>query len=172
MIRPANEKDIDAVTHIYDAIIAEEEAHRVTIGWKRGIYPVRSTAETALKNHTLFVLEDEGKIVASARFDQIQVPEYAKCKWQYEVPENKVMVLHTLVVDPAHPHRGYGRAFVKFYEEYALEHGCHFLRIDTNEINKNARAMYDKLGFHEVGIVPCVFNGIEGVHMVCLEKHI
>lgn len=172
MIRPANEKDIDAVTHIYDAIIAEEEAHKVTIGWKRGIYPVRSTAETALKNHTLFVLEDEGEVVASARFDQIQVPEYAKCKWQYEVPENEVMVLHTLVVDPAHPHRGYGRAFVKFYEEYALEHGCHCLRIDTNEINKNARAMYAKLGFHEVGIVPCVFNGIKGVHMVCLEKRV
>ena len=40
--RKAAASDIDAVTAIYDAIIAEEEAGRAATGWKRGIYPVRA----------------------------------------------------------------------------------------------------------------------------------
>ena len=29
---------------------------------------------------------------------------------------------------------------------------------------------YQKLGYTEIGIVPCVFNGIDGVQLVLLEK--
>ena len=64
----------------------------------------------------------------------------------------------------------YGRAFVAFYEDYARKNGCICLRIDTNEKNENARRLYAKLGYREAGIVPCVFNGIPGVNLVCLEK--
>ena len=80
------------------------------------------------------------------------------------------MVLHTLVVDPQAKGRGYGSRFVDFYESYALEHGCRYLRMDTNERNASARALYRNLGYREVPIVPCAFNGIPGVQLVCLEK--
>ena len=55
--RKAAASDIDAVTAIYDAIHTEEEAGRTTTGWKRGIYPVRATAEAALTRGDLFVAE-------------------------------------------------------------------------------------------------------------------
>ena len=66
--------------------------------------------------------------------------------------------------------RGYGKRFVNFYEEFARQKGCRFLRMDTNQINTVARKLYNKLGYKEVGIVPCKFNGIEDVQLVCLEK--
>ena len=44
--------------------------------------------------------------------------------------------------------------------------------MDTNARNEAARAMYRKLGYREIGIVPTVFNGIEGVQLVLLEKKI
>ena len=59
---------------------------------------------------------------------------------------------------------------MQFYEDYALSHGCRYLRMDTNERNSRARAMYVKLGYKEIGIVPTVFNGIPGVGLVLLEK--
>ena len=31
---------------------------------------------------------------------------------------------------------------------------------------------YNKLNYKEIDIVPCKFNGIEGVHLVLLEKKI
>ena len=56
------------------------------------------------------------------------------------------------------------------YEDYARAHGCHYLRMDTNERNRTARALYAKLGYREPGIVDCAFNGIPEVRLVCLEK--
>lgn len=80
------------------------------------------------------------------------------------------MVLHALVVEPACAGKGYGTTFVHFYEQYALEHGCPYLRMDTNVKNQAARRLYARLGYREADIVPCVFNGIAGVQLVCLEK--
>ena len=118
----------------------------------------------------LFVMEDGGRIVASAVINQAQVPCYAEARWSVRAPDNEVMVLHTLTVDPDCGGRGFGRAFVRFYEEYARRHGCLHLRMDTNAVNITARGLYSKLGYTEVGIVPCVFNGIPNVMLVCMEK--
>ena len=61
---------------------------------------------------------------------------------------------------------------VKFYENYALENGCSELRIDTNERNRAARKVYNKLGYKEVDIVPTVFNGMPDVNLVLLDKYL
>ncbi|MGN1267274.1 MAG: GNAT family N-acetyltransferase [Dorea sp.] len=172
MFRKATKQDLEQITELYNDVHTEEEAGNTTIGWIRSIYPTRETVETAFQADDLFTEVDEGKIVAAARINQEQVDVYADVNWEYDVPEEKVMVLHTLAVSPKEKRKGYGAKFVKFYEEYALENGCNYLRMDTNERNKQARAMYKKLGYKEVGIVPCVFNGIEGVQLVCLEKRV
>lgn len=78
MIRKATEKDIQAVSRIYDGIHTEEEAGRVTIGWIRDIYPTEKTAEMALEKGDLYVLEDDGVVVAAGRLNQQQEPSYAE----------------------------------------------------------------------------------------------
>lgn len=171
MIRTGRKEDIPQVAAIYDRILAEEEAGRASIGWVRGVYSTEQTALDALNAGTLFVLEREGVIAAAAKIDQNQVPEYAGASWQASnAPPDQVMVLHTLVVDPACAGQGCGTEFVKFYEEYALERGCPYLRMDTNCKNNPARTLYARLGYQEAGIVPCSFNGIPDVQLVCLEK--
>lgn len=171
-IREATTQDIDAITQIYDHIHDEEEAGRMTTGWRRGIYPIRATAETAVSLGDMFILEDGGNLLAAGRINQQQVAEYVRIKWLYDSPDDKIWVLHTLVVEPSAKGKGYARAFLEFYENYVLERGCHVLRIDTNQRNSAARAMYAKHGWREAGIVPCTFNGLPGVQMVCLEKKI
>ena len=118
------------------------------------------------------VLEHDGKKVAAAKINQEQVPEYTDADWDYKVDDNEVMVLHTLVVMPNSSKKRYGTKFVDFYEKYALENNCHYLRMDTNAKNSTARSLYKKLGYKEVSVVPCFFNGIPGVQLVCLEKKI
>lgn len=169
-IRKATIKDIDAVAGIYSNIHTAEENGLSSTGWERGVYPTRSTAEDAVSRGDLFVMEDEGSIVGAATINQMQVDVYSGAPWEYDAPDNEVMVIHTLVVNPNVKGRGYGRNFVKFYEDYALEHGCKFLRIDTNERNSAARGLYGSLAYKEIGIVPCVFNGLENVNLVLLEK--
>ena len=168
--RKATQADIPAIAEIYSDIHTQEENGEVTIGWIRSVYPTEATAQTALTRDDLFVSEDNGRIVGAAVINQTQVAEYALGKWQYPAADEEVMVLHTLVISPKVTRGGYGQKFVDFYEQYAREHNCPYLRIDTNARNVRARAMYRKLGYTEIGIVPCVFNGIEGVQLVLLEK--
>ena len=170
MIRKALESDISAVAAIYDKLHTEEEAGRATIGWIRGVYPTEDTARQALSRGDLFVQEDGGAIVGAAIINQTQVDAYYGGPWQYAAEDNEVMVLHTLVIDPDAAGRGFGKQFVAFYEDYAIQNGCKVLRMDTNSRNLRARAMYGRLGYREAGIVPCVFNGIAGVGLVLLEK--
>ena len=169
--RKAASVDIPFIAEIYEEIHTEEEAGRVTIGWERGVYPTKATAEAALERDDLFVgVDDNGNIFGAAIINQQQVGVYEGAAWIYPAKDEEVMVLHTLVISPKAAGCGYGEAFARFYEEYARENNCPVLRIDTNERNTRARNMYKKLAYRESDMVPCQFNGIDGVHLVLLEK--
>ena len=161
MLRLAEEKDIPQIAGIYDRILDRQEEGGPSTGWQRGVYPTADTAREALALGELYVLEEAGLITAAARINQEQVDVYAQCPWKY-----------ALVVDPAAAGKGCGTQFVRFYEALALEKDCPCLRMDTNEVNASARALYRRLGYREAAILPCTFNGISGVNLVCLEKHL
>lgn len=168
--RKATSEDLISIAEIYEEIHTEEESGRVTIGWERGVYPTKATAEAALERGDLFVGVDEHGIFGAAVINQLQVDVYEGAAWIYPASDEEVMVLHTLVISPKIERRGYGEAFVRFYEDYAHRSGCPVLRIDTNERNTRARHMYAKLDYRESDMVPCVFNGIAGVPLILLEK--
>lgn len=170
IFRKATIDDLDRIEEIYGEIHTEIEEGRCPTGWVRSIYPTRKSAEESILKGDMFVEEDNGHITAAAKINQEQVDVYAKAAWSEDVPDEQVMVLHTLVVSPNISGKGYGTAFVDFYEKYAKENGCTYLRMDTNGYNTPARTLYKSLGYTEVSIVPCVFNGIPDVPLVCLEK--
>ena len=171
-IRKAEKTDIKQIADIYEHIHNEESDGRLTTGWIKGVYPVEQTAADAVGRDDMYVCEDEGSILASAIINRQQVDVYAGGDFIYEAPDDKVMVIHTLTVDPKAAGRGIGSAFVDFYEKFAKQENCTALRLDTNERNTGARALYNKLGYREAGIVPCIFNGIPDVNLVLFEKRI
>ena len=171
-IRKATAADVPGVARIYEELHAAEEAGEQTIGWLRGVYPTAETAAAAAARGDLYVLEDGGTLLGAAIINQIQVDSYAGAPWEHEAADDAVCVLHTLVISPRAGGKGRGRAFVRFYEDYARAHGWRELRMDTNARNTRARAMYAKLGYREIGVVPTVFNNIPGVELVLLEKHL
>lgn len=172
-VRKATSEDVPAIAGIYNDIHSREESGETTTGWLREVYPVRQTAEDAVKRGDMFVQEDsEGRILGTGIINQIQVDVYSDGKWKYPAKGEEVMVLHTLVISGKAKGRGLGGEFLRFYESYALEHGCRYLRLDTNARNTAARSFYKKHGYEEIGIVPTVFNGIPGVDLVLLEKRL
>lgn len=172
LFRKATRDDLDAIAAIYERTHDEEEAGRTTIGWVRDIYPTRTTAEAALARDDLFLEEADGRVVGTAIINHLQGDEYAGAPWAIDAPDSAIMVMHTLVIDPAVKSKGYGSAFVDFYERHAKDSGCLALRMDTNIRNTPARSLYGKLGYQEIAVVPCRFNGIDGVELVLLEKKI
>ena len=170
MIRKATPADAPSVARIFEKIHDAEEAGVMTVGWDRNIYPTRQTAENALLAGELYVLEENGEILAAARINGEQMPAYEFVQWEYPAKDDEVLVMHTLCVLPSAAGKGYGSSFVRFYEKLARQSGRIYLRIDTNERNINARRLYKKLGYREAGVVPCEFCGIPGVNLVCIEK--
>ena len=170
IIRKAELADLPCIEIIYNEIHDAEAAGLLTTGWLRGIYPVRATAEAALKRGDLFVMEENALLLGAGVINQLQVDVYTGAPWDHQVPDEQVCVLHTLVISPKASGRGLGKQFVTFYESYAKEHGCQELRIDTNAKNVRARQMYQELGYREIAIVPTVFNGIPDVQLVLIEK--
>lgn len=168
-IRRATLFDLPGVAKVYEEIHGAEEAGLITTGWIRGVYPVRATAEAALQRGDLFILEKGNQVLGSAIINRIQVDVYESAPWRYD---DEVCVLHTLVISPRSRRKGYGRAFVEFYEDYALDHDLYELRLDTNARNTVARDMYARMGYREIAVVPTVFNGIPDVQLVLLEKNL
>ena len=172
IFRKAVATDIKTIENIYNEVHQAEEKGIISVGWERGVYPVRATAEEALKRDDLFVLEYNGIVSGAGMINKIQVDVYLEAPWEYDAEDEDICVLHTLVISPRVFGKGLGTRFVRFYEEYAKKHGCSELRLDTNERNKAARSMYAKLGYKEISTVPTTFNGIPGVDLVLLEKTI
>ena len=170
IIRKATAEDIPAIAAIYDEIHDREEAGEVTTGWLRGVYPVQKTAEDAVARGDMYVQVVAGQVVGTAIINQLQVDVYADGEWQYPAEDSEVMVIHTLIISRKTDLKGLGSDFLAYYEAFALEHGCKYLRLDTNARNAAARAFYKRHGYTEIGIVPTVFNGIPGVDLVLIEK--
>ena len=169
--RKATQEDIAVISNIYAATHEAEESGKLTVGWMRDVYPTTETAKAALQRGDLFVGADDDRIFGTAIINHRQLAEYENGRWEYAAAERDIMVLHTLVIDPALAGRGYGKGFVAFYEAYAASQGCRCLRLDTQAINRNARAMYKKLGYKEIDLVFCkAFNGIKEIQLVLLEK--
>lgn len=168
-IRKALDTDLDAIETIYDEIHTAGEQGLLTTGWLRDVYPTRKTAEESIRRGDMFVLED-GKVIGAGIINRTQVDVYSGAPWEYE--SDRVCVLHTLVISPRVSGKGYGSAFVAFYEKLAAEHDLPELRMDTNARNLAARALYKKLGYKEIAVVPTTFNGIPGVKLVLLEKNL
>ena len=114
MFRKATTADLDAIAAIYSDIHTEIEAGRASIGWIREIYPTRATAQASIEQGDMYVMEENGIVLAAGRINQYQGPEYRDAVWSFDAEADKVLVLHTLVVSPKCKGRGIGTAFVAF----------------------------------------------------------
>ena len=58
MIRKACQADIPSIAAIYERILAAQDRGILSTGWVRGVYPTEKTAQEALEQGELFVLEE------------------------------------------------------------------------------------------------------------------
>lgn len=149
MFRKAVMDDLDEIEKIYDETHSKIESGEIFVAWDRSVYPTRKTGEDSILRGDMFVGEKDDQVLACAIINGKQGEKYKDVKWTYDAPKDEVMVLNTLVVSPRAGGKGIGTKFIKFYKNYALESGCRYLRLDTNENNIYVRKLYEKLGYKE-----------------------
>ena len=159
MIRKATKNDVKAIADLYAKAIDHEDSHVKYTSWQKGIYPTADTARAGIEKEDLFVLEENGAILASVILDHRQPPEYRSVEWSILPTYKEVLVIHTLCVDPDHTGGGLGGAMLDFVKQYAKEIGCLTVRLNTTVKNAPARHLYEKKGFSVVATKNILLNG-------------
>lgn len=170
MIRKAIAADVEKAAEIYEAHLEAEARGRNWSNWRLGLYPVRSTAQNAFEQGWLYVGEDDKGVFGSYILNRNQAPEYGNIPWSFEAEPDKVMVIHTLCIDPARRGEGKGAEFIEAADGIARDMGCEVIRIDTWEGNLPAQALYKKMGYRMAGGCDFFFAGAYVNPLVCLEK--
>ena len=74
-IRPATADDLPRIEQIYDAIHTAEETGATSVGWARGVYPTRATAQAALDDGAL--LDRKSTRLNSSHITRSRMPSSA-----------------------------------------------------------------------------------------------
>ena len=129
-IHLGTEQDIEALARLYDEVndyLAETINYP---GWKKGIYPIRQTAEDGIKEKA-----------------------YYEVKWQQSLDDSEVFVLYTFVVHPDFLRKKVAKQMLDFATRYTVEHKAISLRLDVYEHNSPAICLYKNFGFRYIDTV-------------------
>lgn len=159
MIRKATKDDVLAVAALYEIMLDYEETHVKYTSWQRGIYPTVDTAKLGVKNGSLYVYEENDKLIASVILDTKQPPEYRKIDWTVSAKYNQALVVHTLCVHPEYSGSGIGSAMVDFAKALARDTECLAIRLNTTSRNIHAAHLYEKNGFVVAAKQKILLNG-------------
>lgn len=160
MIRKAVISDLDSIEEAYQEHFDYEEKYCAYTIFKKDVYPTRTDAEKALRDNTLYVYVENDIVLGSIILNNQQPEEYKKINWSNHAIEEKVNVIHLLMVRPCAAGKGIGSALVNYVVDLSQKYSCTAVRLDTGEQNIPAISLYKKLNFQLVAISSMKVGGI------------
>ena len=128
MIRPASNRDVDAVREIVHAAYR----HYIDrIGKPPG--PMLDDYAKRIADGQTWILEDDASIVGVLVLQQTPTG----------------LLLDNIAVQPGHQGKGHGRTLIEFAGAEALRRGCHEISLYTHALMHENIALYRRLGFVE-----------------------
>lgn len=143
-VRLGTKDDLSQLKLIFDKIIKNMEDNNINI-WNE-YYPF-DEFESDIKNEGLFVIEDNGTIVASfSLFNSMQ----GAGNFSWTSNTAKVLYLGRVGVNVSYLRQGIGSLVVKYAKDIAIKRGAKYLRLSVVDINLPAINLYLKNGFKKV----------------------
>lgn len=148
--RLAKAEEFDSIRNLYWTLI-DETSHLPSFPhWKKGEHPSDEWLKESLSKSQLFVLEENGEILASVILNHEANESYQLVNWSREVPEEKVLIIHVLAVSPGHAGKGLGTKMMQYILDHAKEIKMQAVRLDVISNNSSAEHLYQKIGFQFV----------------------
>lgn len=136
------------------------------VQWLEG-YPNREIIEADVKEGTVFVLEEDGRIKSMIVLNENQDSEYQELTWLTD-NNSKNLVVHRLATLPEFQKQGLGSRMMDFAENFAKENGYDSIRLDTFSQNAGNISYYKKRNYTEIGNVNLKYR--DDYHYICFEK--
>lgn len=159
MIRQAMFSDLAEIETTYKEHFDYEKEHGAFTVFQEGVYPTRKDAESALKNDALYIYEEDGVVLGSIIVDGQQPDEYKRVDWPSKATDEKVKVIHLLMVRHSAGKKGVGSALVSHAIEMVRQCSSIAVRLDTGRQNIPAVSLYQKLGFQLAGTATMKVGG-------------
>lgn len=149
LLEKAVQADFAPVCELYQAVCADMRAHG-NHQWQWGGYPNTDLVQGDIDAGTLYILRQEGRIVAAAAADTSFEPAYAEINWLFGVKPGS---FHRFAIAPQAQGLGLGRKLLMELLDILRAMGCDSLRCDTFCENHRALALYRSLGMRDAGVV-------------------
>ena len=124
-------------------------------------YPALENIKQDIEDKTLYGYYEQetknDKCLGAVRISTFQDEEYKEIYWRG--PDENVIVIHRLAVNPDFQSKGIARLLMDFAEEFAKKNNYSSIRLDSYSQNKRALKFYENRGYHKRG--ECFFAGRE-----------
>jgi len=118
-------------------------------------YPALENIKQDIEDRTLYGYYENGKCLGAVCISTFQDEEYKEINWKG--PDENVIVIHRLAVNPDSQAKGIARLLMDFAEEYARKEKHSAIRLDSYSQNKRALKFYENRGYQKRG--ECFFTG-------------
>jgi len=143
--RIASKIEEDQILSLYDAVKAKGKIDG-TSDWDED-YPNREILKDDLKNSSLYVLQDNNKIVAAISMVDEESPELQLLDWA----KVKSCFLVRLCVAPEYQSKGIGEKMMHYISDTARERGFKATHHLAAEVNEAANRLYKRMGYRNLG---------------------
>ena len=139
--------DLDDVCLLVSDAITEMGRHGI-FQWDE-LYPTRHDFEEDIKKDSLFVVLDEGALMAFYVISGECDEQYGNGHWQ--CADETAYVLHRFCVSPRMQNKGIGKAVLTHIEKQIKDLGYQSVRLDTFTQNPFAQRLYRHSGYEPTG---------------------
>jgi len=143
--RIALEIEEDEILTLYDAVKAKGKIDG-TSDWDED-YPNRKILKDDLENRSLYILEDDKKIIAAISMVDEESPELQLLDWA----KVKSCFLVRLCVAPIYQSKGIGEKMMQYISDAAREIGFKATHHLAAEVNEAANRLYKRMGYRNLG---------------------
>ena len=146
----ATENDLRELTALYQRVSDAMEAEGLR-QWHWGVYPTEEMIRDDVRKGLMYIQRVDGALAgAVAIFDGTGDPEYEPVPWTGGLNPG---YFHRLAIDPPMQGEGLAGGILDDVQQILRRAGCDCIRCDTNNRNRRALRLYEKLGFRACGPV-------------------
>ena len=120
--------------------------------WQNG-YPNEESILIDIKNEESYVLEENGKIIATTMLTFRGEVTYNKIEGQWVTEDISYATIHRLAVNNSNKGKGIGSILISEIEKICLSKSINSIKIDTHEDNVSMQKLIEKNKFKYCGVI-------------------
>lgn len=147
LMRQADISDFENIVELYKYVINHTSDMGKYARWVYGQHPTDEMIKEYIYKDAMYVLEEDGKLLAAMAVTLSQGDDYHSINWQQDLQDDEVAVVHILCVNPDYQKQKIGKRMIEEAIQLAKQTGKKAVRLDALESNTPAHKMYEALGF-------------------------